>query len=349
MARKRADSRSAARERVRQARRDKCKCAGGHDVLLVTSMYPEPPGEHVERLCGVGVPVKRRPRHAAGMRELLDCKEPPLSSSVSFLGPSRGRFGVRRPSLRRTSERSPCAVPAALLYGPSPHYSLSRSITNLVTEPVKTRRAYHSPRRREQAERTRQRMLHAATRVFTARGYVGTTLADVAREAGVSEPNIYAVFGDKPRLLAAAIRLAVRGDEAGARLRDRPVWQGMLAGPDGLTMLKRFAALQREINARAWPLIDAARTAAASEQALAEQGAAGARNRWEDCHAVAAALKKLDELAPGISTRAATDMLWVMCSAEMHRMLAVDRRWSPKRHDAWVADVLTRQIVKPHR
>jgi TetR/AcrR family transcriptional regulator, regulator of cefoperazone and chloramphenicol sensitivity len=53
-------------------------------------------------------------------------------------------------------------------------------------------------------------MLQAAAQLFAERGYVGTTVADVARRAGVSEPNVYAVFTSKPGLLAAAIRQAVR-------------------------------------------------------------------------------------------------------------------------------------------
>jgi len=187
-------------------------------------------------------------------------------------------------------------------------------------------------------------MLQAAAQLFAERGYVGTTVADVARQAGVSEPNVYAVFTDKPGLLAAAIQRAVRGEEPAVPLRDQPAWQRMLTSRDGTAMLRRFAALQRQANARVWPLIDAVR-AAASEPVLAAQLATGAANRWNDCRTIAAALGQLGQLSPEISIDMATDMLWAMCSAEMYRMLVIDRHWPARQYESWVADALSAKIL----
>jgi TetR/AcrR family transcriptional regulator, regulator of autoinduction and epiphytic fitness len=210
---------------------------------------------------------------------------------------------------------------------------------------VNPRRPYHSPKRQAQAAQTRARMLQAAAELFAERGYVRTTVADVARQAGVSEPNVYAVFTDKPGLLAAAIQRAVRGKEPAVPLRDQPAWQRMLTSRDGTAMLRRFAALQRQANARVWPLIDAVRAAAASEPVLAAQLAAGAANRWNDCRAIAAALGQLGQLSPEISIDMATDMLWAMCSAEMYRMLVIDRHWPARQYESWVADALSAKIL----
>jgi AcrR family transcriptional regulator len=52
--------------------------------------------------------------------------------------------------------------------------------------PVKPRRAYDSSRRLEQAEQTRRRILDAALLLFGREGYAATSVAAVAREAGVS-------------------------------------------------------------------------------------------------------------------------------------------------------------------
>jgi TetR/AcrR family transcriptional regulator, regulator of cefoperazone and chloramphenicol sensitivity len=62
------------------------------------------------------------------------------------------------------------------------------------------RRVYRSPRREAQAEATRDRLLVAARALFADRGWAGTTLKEVAREAGVAEPTVYAVFGNKAGL-----------------------------------------------------------------------------------------------------------------------------------------------------
>lgn len=52
-------------------------------------------------------------------------------------------------------------------------------------------------------EQKRARVLDAARRLFTERGYVATTTADVARRAGVSQGIVFHHFGSKEGLLAA--------------------------------------------------------------------------------------------------------------------------------------------------
>ncbi|GAA5066051.1 AcrR family transcriptional regulator [Thermocatellispora tengchongensis] len=56
------------------------------------------------------------------------------------------------------------------------------------------------------AAETRERLLRAAADVFAERGYDGTRVADIAAAAGVSNGALYAHFGSKAELLAAALR-----------------------------------------------------------------------------------------------------------------------------------------------
>ena len=72
---------------------------------------------------------------------------------------------------------------------------------------------YHSPLRARQAAETRKTVLGAATRLFTERGWAGTTLAAVAAEAGTAVETVYAAFGSKSGLLIAAIDVAIVGDD----------------------------------------------------------------------------------------------------------------------------------------
>ena len=75
------------------------------------------------------------------------------------------------------------------------------------------RRAYRSPRRREQAQATRRRMLAAAGRLLADHGYAGTTIGAVAREAGVAPETVYAAFGNKRTLVGELVQTAVRGGD----------------------------------------------------------------------------------------------------------------------------------------
>jgi AcrR family transcriptional regulator len=56
------------------------------------------------------------------------------------------------------------------------------------------------------ADETRQQLTQAAARVFAERGYEGATIADIARQAGLSTGAIYAHYRSKAQLLAEAIR-----------------------------------------------------------------------------------------------------------------------------------------------
>jgi TetR/AcrR family transcriptional repressor of mexJK operon len=62
------------------------------------------------------------------------------------------------------------------------------------------------PRGRPKDLGKRQSILDAATRIFLARGFAGTSMEAVADAAGVSKITIYAHFSDKDTLFSAMIR-----------------------------------------------------------------------------------------------------------------------------------------------
>src|SRR5687768_7011549 len=68
-----------------------------------------------------------------------------------------------------------------------------------------------SSTRADRALVTRRRMVRAAYDLFCANGYLGTTIAAVAKEAGVAVPTIYYTFGTKAVLLDEALGAAIVG------------------------------------------------------------------------------------------------------------------------------------------
>src|SRR5262249_59228388 len=79
-----------------------------------------------------------------------------------------------------------------------------------------TRRPYDARRRRQRAQEerqaTRRRVVEAARQLFLTRGYVATTMADVAREAGVALQSVYTAGQSKADLLHLVADVAVAGD-----------------------------------------------------------------------------------------------------------------------------------------
>jgi AcrR family transcriptional regulator len=66
-------------------------------------------------------------------------------------------------------------------------------------------------RRRPQARGvvTRQRILDAAEELFAQKGYEGTTLRDIARNVGLSNPSLYNHFEDKEALYGAVLQRGI--------------------------------------------------------------------------------------------------------------------------------------------
>src|SRR5438552_17619522 len=94
-----------------------------------------------------------------------------------------------------------------------------------MSKPVKSR-GYNSPLRREQAARTRQRILDAAGDLFVQQGYGTTSIRQIADAAQVAPDTVYATFGSKARLLTALLDIRlVRGGQASAL--DRPEMQAL--------------------------------------------------------------------------------------------------------------------------
>src|SRR5690242_11502797 len=92
---------------------------------------------------------------------------------------------------------------------------------------TKPKRAYNSSRRQAQARQTRQQIADAARKLFIERGYAGATMEAVAQEAGVATETVYAVFGNKKKILSHLMDIAIGGDDEPLSLLDR-------AGPQAI-------------------------------------------------------------------------------------------------------------------
>src|SRR3954447_17436735 len=134
---------------------------------------------------------------------------------------------------------------------------------------VKTRR-YESPRRREQAAATRRAILEAAQARFERDGYAATTIAAVAREAGVATKTVYLAFETKSGVLRALWHLLVRGERDGVAVPEQPWFREVVAEPDPVRKLEIGARNSRIIKERAGDLMEALRSGAPTDPDLAE-------------------------------------------------------------------------------
>jgi AcrR family transcriptional regulator len=190
----------------------------------------------------------------------------------------------------------------------------------LPLQPTVSPRERSRAARARRAEQTRERIVAAATRLFVERGYLDTTVAAVARAAGVAVQTLYLSFGSKIALLEAA--LAGGAADAGAAWLDE-----VRAERNGRLALAHHVAAAAAAVDRQFPLSAVLRAAAADP----EPAALLARER---AAALSLHARAVDELAdkPGftdrISLQRATEALAAVCSPETYGLLVVDHGWT---------------------
>jgi len=103
------------------------------------------------------------------------------------------------------------------------------------------KRAYDGSRRREQARARRLAVVQAARELFEVGGFRQTTIAAIAKRAGVSSESIYKTFGTKAALAKAVFDLELAGDDEPVPIAERPAVQAIRDEPDVRRKITLFA------------------------------------------------------------------------------------------------------------
>ncbi len=210
-----------------------------------------------------------------------------------------------------------------------------------MARPVK--RSYVSPQREAQALATRTSILDAALRLFTASGYVATTIQAVADEAGVAVQTVYAVFGNKRELLRNLLEAAVRGDARAEPASEMAAFQAIADEPDPRRRAELDAAFTTQISRRVAPIMRLLREAAASDPEFATTAKQITAQRRSDMTAAVDALVGPD--GPPMDVEDAVGTLYVLYSPDVFLALTTDLGWSIKRYERWLAEMLYRTVI----
>jgi AcrR family transcriptional regulator len=201
-------------------------------------------------------------------------------------------------------------------------------------------------------------MVRAAYDLFCDRGYLGTTISEVANKADVAVPTIYYTFGTKAALLGESLGAAIVGFD---RWREPPHdpatidlllshqwWAEFQAAPTAEAAFDIFMSHGVGILERVSPLVAALQGAAGDPEA-AEIVMVSERRRIEsyrECIRVIAG--KAGGLRPGLSQRRATDILVVLFSADLYQSIRAGRGWSAVRTTTFIHDLLATQLLHPN-
>jgi AcrR family transcriptional regulator len=198
--------------------------------------------------------------------------------------------------------------------------------------------------RRERSRLTRRRIVDAATGLFVRDGYLATTIEDVADHAGVAVQTVYYVFGTKPKLLAAVLDTSIAGDVEPAAVLQQGWVDWLRAEPDATLAVQHLVEAAVTIVARATPIYEVIRRAAADPDVgtLLDDTR---RRRRHDQRQLIEILAHADHLHPDVNVETAADVLYGLINEEVFQLLSADCAWPIDRFVNWATALLQQQLL----
>lgn len=215
--------------------------------------------------------------------------------------------------------------------------SVDRKRIGAVSPAPRTARRYDAPRRQQRAAATRAAITGAAGRLFAERGWSGTTVREVATAAGVAEPTVYAVYGNKAGLANAVVDAVVASADI-----DRQAGELAAAQSDPAGQLAAMIGFDRRLYERGGNVLAALRDAGRANPELVD---AYARGRTAADHLRHQVFGAWPPSVLRVDRDEAVDIYAVLCNIDVYRVLTGERSWPPGRVECWLHQTLCRLLL----
>lgn len=193
-------------------------------------------------------------------------------------------------------------------------------------------------RRAVQAAETQQLILEAALKLFSSRGYGATSVADIAEEAGVAVPTVYASVGPKTAVLR---RLLDWMDE---RADVPELARRLMASTDPAEILNIQVTIARQLSERCGDVLAALASAAQVDTEMAKLYADGVARHRAGARKTTERLAAQGALRDGLPAERAAAMIATLTLPTVWRELHANFGWSFAEAEAWIIGTLSDQL-----
>jgi AcrR family transcriptional regulator len=207
------------------------------------------------------------------------------------------------------------------------------------------KRKYNSSRRKAQSQETQAQIVEAARRLFIERGYLGTSIESIAKEAGVAPETIYVLFGNKKAILSRVVDVAVVGDGEPIPLLARDQIREVELEADQTRQIQMFAKRIQMIMSRVAPMFEVMRSAAKTEPEIDAMLKKYLEGRMQGMTYFADCLLANGPLRNNMNKLTTVETLWTLTSAEVYNLLMRDRGWSVEEYELWLSQTLSRLLL----
>ncbi|MEO7273452.1 MAG: helix-turn-helix domain-containing protein, partial [Vicinamibacterales bacterium] len=200
------------------------------------------------------------------------------------------------------------------------------------------KRTYQSEIRTTRARATRDGITVAARRLFASRGYAATSIAMIAKEAGVAVQTVYAVFGNKRAVLESL--LDTLDDQAGLEELGRSLAQA--TPPQQAAAVARF--LMR-LFSRGADVIAAGRSAGTGDPALRALARKGIARHHQGMTRLVQAWERVGALRAPLTAADAVAILNAITSYEVFQELR-SARWTLTHYEEWLGATIAMLVLE---
>lgn len=189
--------------------------------------------------------------------------------------------------------------------------------------------------------RTEAQIIETASGLFLEKGYVATTLAEVAERAGVGARTVYVRFGTKAALFSRVVDQALVGDAQPVDVAHRPRALEAMTAATLTERIEAFVDVSIGIAERAGGLFEVAAQAEVIEPELASTAMAGRRATAGFCRSFWDKTLADKLLAKNTDLERLVVLTDILLCADTTVHLRRVHDWSSSAHRSLIIDTLT--------
>lgn len=206
---------------------------------------------------------------------------------------------------------------------------------------IPKKRPYNSEFRSAQSQKTKNRILISAKKLFESNGFEKVTIEEIARRAKVSPATIYALFQSKRGILLALMDSALSPQQY-----ELLVQQGRNEKSPH-RRLEIAACISRQLYDAEKMQLNLLRGALILDPVFKELEIERERRRYqrqEETIKIMAKEKMFNETFPLSKIR---DILWAFTGRDIYRMLVFEQGWSSDEYEQWLGKLLIQTLLDP--
>ncbi|MBI3211710.1 MAG: TetR/AcrR family transcriptional regulator [Simkania negevensis] len=204
---------------------------------------------------------------------------------------------------------------------------------------IPKKRSYHSDLRQAQSQKTKNRILASAKMLFESKGFEKATIEEIAQEAQVSAPSIYAIFQSKRGVLLGLMDEALAPEQFEALVEQ---------GKKEKCPRKRLeitASIARQLYDAEKAQLSFLRGASILDPVFKGLEIERERRRYQRQKETVEAMANEKAFTDNFSFSRIRDILWAFTGRDLYRMFVIERGWSSDEYEKWLAELLIQALL----